>query len=51
MTKEFNTIDVNADLQGAVSSIVDNEKEFFFVLDKESLVGILTKTDLINGIF
>ena len=51
MTKEFNTIDVNADLQEAVTSIVDNEKDFFFVFDKGSLVGVLTKTDLINGIF
>ena len=51
MTKEFSTIDVNADLQEAITSIVDNENEFFFVFDKESLLGILTKTDLINGIF
>lgn len=51
MRKEFDVVDVNADLEEVVTSIVDNEKEFFFVFEKESLIGILTKTDLINGIF
>ena len=51
MRKEFDVVDINTELEEVITSIVDNEKEFFFVYDKGSLVGIITKTDLINGIF
>ena len=51
MRKEFDKVDINDDLEEIVTNIVDNKKDFFFVFENEKLKGIITKTDLINGIF
>ena len=51
MRKEFNKVDINDDLEEIITNIADNKKDFFFVFENESLKGIITKTDLINGIF
>ena len=46
-----NKVDINDDLEEIITNIADNKKDFFFVFENESLKGIITKTDLINGIF
>ena len=51
MRKEFNKVDINDDLEEVITNIADNKKDFFFVFENEKLKGIITKTDLINGIF
>ena len=51
MRKEFNKVDINDDLEEVITNIADNKKDFFLVFENESLKGIITKTDLINGIF
>ena len=51
MEEKFYTIDINANVEEVVTDIVDNKKEFFFVLENGKLAGIITKTDLIKGLF
>lgn len=48
MEKNFYTADINADLEGVVSEMLDKDYNYALVLENEKLVGIVTKSDLIN---
>ena len=48
MEKNFYTADIDADLEGVVSEMLDKDYNYALVLENEKLVGIVTKSDLIN---
>ena len=48
MEKDFYTADIDADLEGVVSEMLDKGYNYALVLENEKLVGIVTKSDLIN---
>lgn len=48
MEKDFYTADIDADLEGIVSEMLDKGYNYTLVLENEKLVGIVTKSDLIN---
>lgn len=48
MEKDFYTADIDADLEGVVSEMLDKGYNYTLVLENEKLVGIVTKSDLIN---
>lgn len=48
MEKDFYTADIDADLEGVVSEMLDKGYHYALVLENEKLVGIVTKSDLIN---
>ena len=48
MEKDFYTADIDADLEGVVSEMLDKGYNYALVLEDEKLVGIVTKSDLIN---
>lgn len=48
MEKDFYTADIDADLEGIVSEMLDKGYNYALVLENEKLVGIVTKSDLIN---
>ena len=48
MEKDFYTADIDADLEGVVSEMLDKDYNYALVLENEKLVGIVTKSDLIN---
>ena len=48
MEKNFYTADIDADLEGVVSEMLDKGYNYALVLENEKLVGIVTKSDLIN---
>lgn len=48
MEKDFYTADIDADLEGVVSEMLDKGYNCTLVLENEKLVGIVTKSDLIN---
>lgn len=48
MEKNFYTADIDADLEGVVSEMLDKGYNYTLVLENEKLVGIVTKSDLIN---
>lgn len=48
MEKEFYTADIDADLEEVVSEMLDKGYSYALVMENEKLVGIVTKSDLIN---
>lgn len=48
MEKDFYTTDIDADLERVVSEMLDKGYNYALVLENEKLVGIVTKSDLIN---
>lgn len=48
MEKDFYTTDIDADLERVVSEMLDKGYNYTLVLENEKLVGIVTKSDLIN---
>lgn len=48
MEKDFYTADIDADLEGVVTEMLDKGYNYALVLEDEKLVGIVTKSDLIN---
>lgn len=48
MEKDFYKADIDADLEGVVSEMLDKGYNYALVLENEKLVGIVTKSDLIN---
>lgn len=48
MEKDFYTADIDADLEGVVSEMLDKGYHYVLVLENKKLVGIVTKSDLIN---
>ena len=48
MEKDFYTADIDADLEAVVSEMLDKGYNYALVLENEKLVGIVTKSDLIN---
>ena len=45
MEKNFYTADIDADLEGVVSEMLDKDYNYALVLENEKLVGIVTKSD------
>lgn len=48
MEKDFYTADIDADLEGVVSEMLNKGYHYVLVLENKKLVGIVTKSDLIN---
>lgn len=48
MDKDFYTADIDEDLEGVVTNMLDKSYNCVLVLENKKLVGIVTKSDLIN---
>lgn len=48
MDKDFYTADIDAELEGVVTNMLDKNYNCVLVLENKKLVGIVTKSDLIN---
>lgn len=48
MQKDFYTADLNDDLENVVTNMLNKGYNYVLVMENEKLVGIVTKSDLIN---
>ena len=51
MDKEVFKISVNDNLSETITDMLENNRDCLLVIEKEKLVGIMTKTDLVKGTF
>jgi len=51
MTKKYKVVGKNDELSSVVDQIVEQNYNFVIVVEKDSVEGIITKTDLINKSF
>ena len=51
MDKEVFKISINDNLSEVITDMLENNKDCLLVIEKDKLVGIMTKTDLVKGTF
>lgn len=51
MDKEVFKISINDNLSEIITDMLENNKDCLLVIEKDKLVGIMTKTDLVKGTF
>ena len=51
MDKEVFKISINDNLSEVITDMLANNKDCLLVIEKDKLVGIMTKTDLVKGTF
>ena len=51
MDKEVFKISVNDNLSETITDMLENNRDCLLVIEKDKLVGIMTKTDLVKGTF
>ena len=51
MDKEVFKISINDNLSEVITDMLENKKDCLLVIEKDKLVGIMTKTDLVKGTF
>ena len=50
MRKDFLKVTKDSSLEGTITDILEKDYEFALVFEEKTLVGILTKSDLINSL-
>ena len=51
MDKEIFKVSVTDNLSEVITNMLENNKDCLLVIEKDKLVGIMTKTDLVKGTF